>query len=491
MSLAVPWRLIGLFSAGLLLEAIFLRLADGATLRTWPEAIRTPIPITGIYGENVTGIVRFGFMGLAFFAAYGLGLLFSGLQPSRPALAVALGFPVLFAAPLWIMYPVGSQDMMHNVFDAVLLWQYGESPLTAPPLAHAEHPLFSILSVWEDEASYYGPLWYLLIAPTNWIGGNDFVANVLVQKALVGLFYFGTTWMVYLITRRVRPQAVVPAVVFFAWNPLVLFETVGNGHNDILMVFFGVTAYWLALDRRWSWAIVALTFGILVKYIFIVLGPLLVVYAVQQEGRRALRPLILGGLAATVVLVLCFIPFFEGGKTFTSMFGGLARWISSPASLMNTSLAYIVEDEVRAGAITKRSTLALFAVVYLWMLWRQPPHYEGLISTSFYVLFLYLAIMGWWYWPWYFLWALPFAAVLVGGNAAMMAFIMALTSFLTYIPVGWERFLWDAASKYYGVDLPRTFMTWSAPLLYWVTIPLQRLRFDETGIRQPASGISE
>lgn len=481
VAVAIPRRLLGLIAAGLLLECVILVLVKGTTLRTWPDAIRTPTPITGIYGENVAGIVRFGATGLALFAAYGLALWFSRVRPSRATLAVAFLFPLLFALPLWIMYPAGSQDMMHNTFDAILLWQYRVSPLSTPPLVYPDHPLFSILSVWEDEASYYGPLWYLALAPTNAIGGNDFVANILAQKTLVGGFFFATAVMVYLIARRFRPEAVVPAVVFFAWNPLVLFETVGNGHNDILMIFFGMVGFWLTLSRRWFWVVVALTLAVLVKYVFVVLGPLLLVYALYQDGRQALRPLVLGGIVSCVLTVLVFAPFYEGRETFTSIFGGLQRWISSPSSLMNTTLTYALDDEAMAGTLTKRLTLGLFLVIYLWLLWRQGPSYQHLVSTSFYTLFFYLAIIGWWYWPWYLLWVLPFAALLIGERAAMLAFILSLTTFLNYIPVGWERFLWDPIFKFYGVELARTFMTWSAPLLFWVTIPLQRLRFGRDG----------
>jgi hypothetical protein len=178
------------------------------------------------------------------------------------------------------------------------------------------------------------------------------------------------------------------------------------------------------------------------------------------------------------VLFTLFLPFYEGPQTFTSIFGGLQRWISSPTSLMNTALTYAFRDEVLAGTVTKRSTLALFALVYLYLLWRQQPSLQRLFSTSFYVLFFYHTIIGWWYWPWYLLWLLPFAALLLGSQAGMIAFILSYTSFLAYIPVGWERFLWDPVLKFIGVELGRTFFIWSAPLLYWATIPLQRLRFS-------------
>src|SRR5207237_9759114 len=34
----------------------------------------------------------------------------------------------------------------------------------------------------------------------------------------------------------IRPRARLAAFVMFAWNPLMLFDTAGNAHNDALMV---------------------------------------------------------------------------------------------------------------------------------------------------------------------------------------------------------------------------------------------------------------
>jgi hypothetical protein len=123
---------------------------------------------------------------------------------------------------------------------------------------------------------------------------------------------------------------------------------------------------------------------------------------------------------------------------------------------------------------------------YLYLAWRQDSSFSRLITTSFYVIFFYHTIIGWWYWPWYLLWLIPFAALLVGRSEAMIALILSYTSFLAYIPVGWERFLWDPALKFIGVEVGRTFFIWSAPLIYWATIPLQRLRFADID-REPVA----
>jgi hypothetical protein len=260
---------------------------------------------------------------------------------------------------------------------------------------------------------------------------------------------------------------------------LVLFETVGNGHNDILMVFFGLVGVWLALSGRWFWAIVALAVAVLFKYVFIVLGPLLLLYALHHDGRRALRPILLGGIASVVLILVAFLPIYEGADTFFRIYGESQEgFINSPAALMNRTLTAIYADATAAGTMTKRVTLVLFVGCYLWLLWRQGASAERWLGTSCYVLFLYLVLMSGWFWPWYVVWLIAIAALLVGSNAAILALVLSLTAMLGYIPKGWEDFLWGPVFRFYGIELARTFIIWSAPLLFWVTFPLRWLRFN-------------
>ena len=49
------------------------------------------------------------------------------------------------------------------------------------------------------------------------------------------------------------------AMTFFALNPLVLLEAIGNGHNDMLMLALITLGLVLWQRGRWAWATFALT----------------------------------------------------------------------------------------------------------------------------------------------------------------------------------------------------------------------------------------
>ena len=69
----------------------------------------------------------------------------------------------------------------------------------------------------------------------------------------------------------------------FAWNPLILLESAGNGHNDILMVFFLLLAvYFAASDRPWL-VIPALVLSISTKFVPVLVFPFFLLYLIRRE----------------------------------------------------------------------------------------------------------------------------------------------------------------------------------------------------------------
>ena len=59
---------------------------------------------------------------------------------------------------------------------------------------------------------------------------------MLAYKALVNVGHLLGVGCLAYIVHRVRPGRVLEAVVLYAWNPLIVFEFGGNGHNDAVMV---------------------------------------------------------------------------------------------------------------------------------------------------------------------------------------------------------------------------------------------------------------
>src|SRR5262249_7624223 len=108
---------------------------------------------------------------------------------------------------------------------------------------------------------------------TSLLGGDSLWNNLILFKGLVVLAYGVSVGLTYAILRAWRPDWALRGTLFFAWNPLVLFEVAGNGHNDAIVIMFmlaGVLAFVLA--RRWA-VLPALVAGALAKFVPILLVP--------------------------------------------------------------------------------------------------------------------------------------------------------------------------------------------------------------------------
>jgi hypothetical protein len=100
------------------------------------------------------------------------------------------------------------------------------------------------------------------------------------------------------------PNSAFPAVLVYAWHPLVIVEFAGNGHFDSLGIFLMVLAvYLLGRGRGWH-AYLALAGSVAAKYIA---APLLLFF--WPRARKA------GLIAFVLVLLTLFWPYLPGGYT--------------------------------------------------------------------------------------------------------------------------------------------------------------------------------
>ena len=98
----------------------------------------------------------------------------------------------------------------------------------------------------------------------------------------------GTLALIATTVRRIRPSRAAFAVAAFGMNPVVLFQSVASGHNDLLVALAVAGAFALVLARREMLAVTALTLGALVKVTAGLPLLLLVVWCVARApaGRR-------------------------------------------------------------------------------------------------------------------------------------------------------------------------------------------------------------
>jgi hypothetical protein len=241
------------------------------------------------------------------------------------------------------------------------------------------------------------------------------------------------------------------AALLYGWNPFILYETVGNGHNDIVMLTALLAALWAFTrpepDRSLALPFVAL--GALTKLVAALWAPPLawgLWVAHTPDGRRGFRPgpAILAGGCCVLLAALLYRPLWAGDRTFaglrqqsdlyTTSFGGLAAIVLAERRQLFTP------QEVLKGA--KALALAALAVTFLL---RRPRvgTLPAVLASLFDLTLVYLLVGALWFQPWYLVPLLGLAPLVDRARQALAAaFALGATgSYLVYFYV-WPALDW-------------------------------------------------
>jgi hypothetical protein len=232
------------------------------------------------------------------------------------------------------------------------------------------------------------------------------------------------------------------------WNPLLLFETAGNGHNDVAMVFFVLLALVLEQRERHLPPVLALTVSALFKFVSLLLLPPLVLYIAMNFGAQTRRELI-QALGLSVALVgAAYCPFWDGLATLRALRELAGMMANSPAAV----LAQLLEG--RLGASDAKFTTRCFMTLAF-----------GAVYCAAALVFS----------------GNPIAAVLADRRRAAVAVVFSLTAALMYVPVifGWQRYFmqWGPTWPHRLAVLtvfPLPLLIWLWAVRPWPSIPVRR-----------------
>lgn len=384
--------------------------------------------------------------------------------PSLRAMWVVLVVSLLaiHLSMLWL-YPIDAADLFDNISRGRITARHGGNPFYDTPRDYAQDPFRGYVA-WPGTTSAYGPLWEFLAAGTSRMVGDDKLANVLGFKLLGLLFYGGCVALIAGILNRHAPERALQGVCLFAWNPLVIYETAGNGHNDIVMVFFILLGVWALLCGHFTRAALALVAGALIKFIPILLLPVALAAGLRTlpTRRRRIYFLLITFLACAILITASFAPFWRGGDIL-----GLQR----RAGLFTTSLPAVVQAQLEPSLgveasrrmVARVAALVMGAVVFLqtWRTWRRPGWLSP-VRASAHILLFYLLFTCFWFQQWYALWPLALAAILPEGATARLAVLLSYAAL-------WKTIIFDYF-LYRGGSLPPR--VWRESLLGPATLGL-------------------
>ncbi len=359
------------------------------------------------------------------------------------------GFPAVALLIMLFMYPITAVDVFDYASQIRVLTIYHANPLTIAPASFPHDP-FLPFNPWLYQPSSYAPLWIVLSALVSLPAGNNFFAAVLAQKLLAIVACLGCMGLVWLLARRLCPERRWQAFVFWAWNPLVLFETGANGHNDAVMVVFMLAGLLALISTRWYWQALALPLLVasaLIKWTSALLLPLALIYLLRSGRPRWKRliPIGLGTLLTVAYSIPLILPFWDPEHK-PGVLLQATYFTASPPALLHSLLVPIYGDDL-AGTITRLLGIGCFALVYLAILahfafpgvrahlepWNKATLPQRLIHAGMESYFWYLVLATFWFQAWYLVALLPLAALDFRPLARVRNAFFSLGALLSYI----------------------------------------------------------
>jgi len=329
-------------------------------------------------------------------------------------------FPIVFLFVTLFSFPVLSTDIFDYVLTNEQVAVCRTNIWALPPSSCPTGPLI-LMTSWSNITSPYGIVNQFFYNFSGIIGGKDLLLSVVANKLLVTFFGIGVIIVLYKFFKEYSPNNLTRGLILFAWNPLFIIETAGNGHNDIIMVFFVLLAiYFWKKSPILSGFFLAVS--IQTKFMSVFLLPFVVLYMVLKRQFKQLFEFL------TSFGLFLFLSIWIMGEGFVPylhrlIFGSSIYWQSFP-SLFQHFFPNI-----------KGLFLGLLVTLLIVQLIRLIRHKDSPLSLYCQTIFIYLILLISAFWNWYPIWILGLAPLL--GKKWQNAIVVLSISSVFLYPLRW------------------------------------------------------
>ncbi|MEQ8224462.1 MAG: hypothetical protein ABRQ37_19240 [Candidatus Eremiobacterota bacterium] len=218
---------------------------------------------------------------------------------------ISLLFACIISAVLNILtHPVGAPDIFNYIINCKMAYFYHLNPYIHTFREYFKYdPLIGYTTL-SHSTLPYGPLWLLLCYISFHISGfSSILSMLLCYKSFNVAFLIFTALIIYRYEEKDKKWV---SLYLYLSNPLILFEGVVNGHNDIIMTFFFIYSIF-KLRSNSFFTLPLFTLGSMVKVFILPLLPLFLIEMVRRKW--PINKIIASCLLSVFIAICLFIPF--------------------------------------------------------------------------------------------------------------------------------------------------------------------------------------
>lgn len=381
---------------------------------------------------------------------------------SRVSAKMVVAGAILLALPLFFAPPVLSTDVYHSLFYgenmALGLNPYRTTLSDRPDSVYAPAVFF----VYQHWPSPYGPLWLQLmrasVSTFHAIGSKlFFLRSIMLLFHLVLAFVMGSL----LVSDQAKRRKIV---TLLAWSPALLIFGVSEIHPDTIIGSIIAIAAWAAVRRKIGLTIFLITVAGLLKPTALIMMPLVFLWYLTAEGRKAIPRLLRSCIFPAVLTLVVVSPLWVGTKTFdgirqqaklmstTYVHTPLSFFLSGYSNTRSARGQHVIPDQFISNRIisqpisyvtlpqpavrgAKALSLAAFLAIFFWLAVQLARKKATLLFAILSTLLAFTVFGVQWYMSWYILWVLPFVVAEYRIAKLATIYLIALIPALFYQPV--------------------------------------------------------
>jgi alpha-1,6-mannosyltransferase len=309
----------------------------------------------------------------------------------------------------------------------------------------------------------YGPLWAVTSGGIMGLAGGRLWLGAVALKILIFSLWNGSLWLIYMLLKDFPAWNQSVGILIFGWLPIGLIQSVGDGHNDIAMVFF-ILLWLYGLNQNWNIrARLSLIGSILIKYVS---APLLFfdfLHWYFQKGKRFWGYLVSLVFALFIGAAITGL-FFRSIEMFEYLSDASTWHFYEPADAIR-AIFDLLGLNIPGATLLARVFLASIFAIYLYQ-YLKKKEILTFWSAVLAMMVLILFAVNRHFWPWYLVWVLGLAALV--SHSLIARWVVGVALLAPFPIVVWVAF--PQLSDFYKFAIP-SLVLYGFSLIWLLFVP--------------------